>query len=112
MDINVRRRSQVEVMRIRGPIRMGTGLDAFREALEQSMADQTPRMLLDLSEVPMMDSSGIGVLVRYLTMARQRGGNVKLLNPSRFVMQTLRMVGLLNLFDVYQDEEEGAASFA
>jgi anti-sigma B factor antagonist len=67
--------------------------------------------VVDLGEVPMVDSSGIGLLVRYLTAAKQRGGSLKLLNPSKFAVQTLRMTGLLSLFETFEDQEQAVSSF-
>ena len=60
----------------------------------------------------MIDSSGIGILVRSLTSAKQRGGSVKLVNPSKFALQTLKLVGVVNLFEIFQDEDAAVASFA
>ena len=59
----------------------------------------------------MIDSSGIGLLVRYLTAAKQRAGSVKLLNPSKFAVQTLRITGLLKLFETFDDQEQAVSSF-
>jgi anti-anti-sigma regulatory factor len=49
--------------------------------------------------------------VRFLAAAKKRGGSVKLVNPSNFAQKTLRLVGVLNLFDVYEDDEQAVASF-
>jgi anti-anti-sigma factor len=58
-----------------------------------------------------MDSSGIGLITRFLTSAKQQGGSLKLVNPSKFVVQTLKLVGLLNLFQVFSDTPGAVASF-
>jgi anti-anti-sigma factor len=58
-----------------------------------------------------MDSSGIGLVTRFLTSAKQQGGSLKLVNPSKFVQQTLKLVGLINLFEVFTDSQAAAASF-
>jgi anti-sigma B factor antagonist len=112
MDINMQRRSQVEIIQLRGPLRMGAAVNEFRQALDSSLSNGDTRIVLDLAEVPMIDSSGIGVLMKSLASARQRGGNIKLVNPSKFAVQTLRMVGLLNLFEVFADADAAVASFA
>jgi anti-sigma B factor antagonist len=112
MDINMQRRSQVEIIQLRGPLRLGPAVNEFRQALDQSLSNGDTRIVLDLAEVPMIDSSGIGVLMKSLASARQRGGNIKLVNPSKFAVQTLRMVGLLNLFEVFSDADAAVASFA
>jgi len=59
----------------------------------------------------MIDSSGLGLLALFLTTAKQRGGVLKLLSPSKFALQTLKMIGLLNLFEVFDDQEQALASF-
>ena len=50
--------------------------------------------------------------MRSLTSAKQRGGSVKLVNPSKFALQTLKLVGVVNLFEIFQDEDAAVASFA
>ena len=59
-----------------------------------------------------MDSSGIRLLSRFLTSTKQQGGSLKLVNPSKFVVQTLKLVGLLNLFETFPDTQAAAASFS
>jgi anti-sigma B factor antagonist len=59
----------------------------------------------------MIDSSGIGLLVRYLTAVKQQGGALKLLNPTKFALQSLKMIGLLNLFEVFEDQDTAVSSF-
>ena len=111
MDINVRRRSNVQVVQLRGPLRMGDAVDRFRQTLEEAATSGDNKVVLDLSEMPSIDSSGIGVLVKAMASAKQRGGALKLINPSKFAVQTLRLVGVLNLFEIFQDEETAVASF-
>lgn len=112
MDINVRTRSQVHVVQLRGALRMGDAVDGLRQALEEVVGSGGRSLVINLAEVPMIDSSGIGLLVRFLASTRERGGNIKLLNPSRFAIQTLKLVGVLNLFEIFDDEEKAVESFA
>ena len=111
MDLSVLRQSDVQILRLRGRLTLGQPVDAFRHALEQGFENGDIRFLVNLAEVPMVDSSGIGVLVRCHTSVRQRGGNIKLVQPQNYTVRTLKMVGLLDLFEVYESEEEAVASF-
>lgn len=111
LDINVRRHSQVQVVQLRGPLRMGSAVDALRQTIEDALGSGDTRILINLSEVPMIDSSGIGLLVKFLVSTKQRGGNIKLAEPSKFAVQTLRMVGVLNLFEIYDSDEAAIESF-
>ncbi len=111
MDIEVRSLGQVKVIKLRGKLSLGDAVDRLRADLYELMNNGSTRIVLDLGEVPMIDSSGIGLLVKSLTSAKEMGGSVKLLNLSKFPLQTLKMIGLLSLFDVYNDQQQAIASF-
>ena len=111
MEMTVRRRSDIQIIQLRGPVRLGPGVDTFRQAIDDAFASGDVRLVITCDEVPMIDSSFIGVLVKSLSAAKQRGGDVRLVNPSKFVIQTLRLIGVLNLFTVFEDEDLAVASF-
>ena len=111
MDIELRSLGQVKMVKLRGKLNLGDAVDRFRDTLADLMASGDTRVVLDLSEVPWIDSSGIGLLVKILTSAKQKGGSIKLLNPSKFTVQTLKMICLLELFEVFDDQEKAVASF-
>jgi anti-sigma B factor antagonist len=90
---------------------MGQPLDRFNSTMAELLRQSHNKIVLDVEEVPTIDSSGIGMLVRYLTSAKQSGGSIRLLKPSKFTVQTLKMVGLLNLFSTYDDLPQAIASF-
>jgi anti-sigma B factor antagonist len=112
LDINVRKRSQVHVVQLRGNLRMGSPVDGLRQILEENMGVGDTRFVLNLAEVSMIDSTGIGLLVRFLASTKQRGGNIKLVQPSKFAVQTLRLVGVLNLFEIFDNDDAAVESFA
>lgn len=112
MDINVRKHSDVQVIKLRGDLKIGDAVDSLRQTMEEHLGVGDARIVVNIEEVPMIDSSGIGILVRSLTSARQRGGNLKLVNPSKLALQTLKIVGLLTLFEIYDDEAKAVASFS
>lgn len=112
LDINVRKRSQVQVVQLRGPLRMGPAVDGLRQTMEEALGNGDTRIVLNLAEVSMIDSSGIGLLVRFLASTKQRGGSIKLVQPNKFAVQTLRLVGVLNLFEIFDDDDVAVESFA
>jgi anti-sigma B factor antagonist len=111
VEIDVRTQDQVKIVKLRGKLNLGASLDRTNETLKDLVNAGESRFLLDLQEVPMIDSSGIGLLVRYLTAAKQHGGSLKLLNPSKFALQTLKLVRVLSLFEVFEDQQAAVASF-
>ena len=112
MDIDVRKKEGVQVVRLRGDLKIGEAVDEFRRAVEELLNSGDSRLVISIGEVGMIDSSGIGVLVRSLTTAKQKGGSLKLVNPSKLALQTLKIVGLINLFEIFNDEESAVESYA
>lgn len=93
------------VARYRGEITLDVTGD-IKRALDGSMADgQAESVALDLSEVPFMDSSGIGLLVSVNTRLRSAGKGFFLMSLSPQVRKTLALVQLLDFFEVVEDRE-------
>jgi anti-sigma B factor antagonist len=95
-----------------GDLKVGDAVDDLRRTITQTLGSGNSRIVFDLSDVKMLDSSGIGVLVRTLTATKQRGGGAKLVNPSEYALQSLQRVGLAELFQIYHDEKTATDSFA
>jgi len=112
VDISVRKRSEIALIQLRGQLRLGPAVDELRQVMEESVGHGDTRIVINLAEVPMIDSSGIGLLVRFLASTKQRGGAIKLVQPSKFAIQTLRLVGVLNLFEIFDEDDKAVASFA
>ena len=111
LEIEIRNVGEVKLLKLTGRLTLGDSADRLRDTLDDLIGSGAHYFVIDLSEVAMLDSSGIGLLVRYLTNSKQLGGSLKLLNPSNFAVRTLKMIGLLNLFEVFQDQAEALASF-
>jgi anti-sigma B factor antagonist len=111
VEIDVRTQDQVKIITLHGKLNLGPALDRTNATIKDLLGAGESRLLLDLQDVTMIDSSGIGLLVRYLTAAKQKGGSLKLLNPSKFALQTLKLVRVLNLFEVFEDSQLAVASF-
>jgi len=112
LDISVRKQSDVQVIKLRGSLKLGQSVDEFKGLLDELIQNNDTAIVLSLAEVPIIDSSGIGVLVRSLTSAKQGGGSIKLVQPSKMVIQTLKMVGMWNLFETFESDESAVESFA
>ncbi|HEV3419065.1 MAG TPA: STAS domain-containing protein [Candidatus Acidoferrum sp.] len=111
LDIDTKTLDGIKIVKLAGRLSMGPALDRFNATISELLGQGHSKIVLDLEAVPTIDSSGIGMLVRHLTTAKQAGGAIRLLKPSKFTMQTLKMVGLLNLFTTYDNETAAVASF-
>ena len=111
MEIDVRTQDQVKIVKLKGRLSLGPALDRTNELIVDLLNAGETRFVLDLEDVPTIDSSGIGLLVRHMTMAKQRGGSLKLLKPSKFALQTLKLVRVLNLCEVFDEQQAAVESF-
>jgi len=111
VDIDVRKFGKVHVVRMRGQLKLGEAVDDLRSTVDGIMNEGHSWVVANMTEVPMADSSGIGALVRYQTALKTRGGALKLVSPSKLVTQTLKILGLLSVFEVLADEQEAVNSF-
>lgn len=68
--------------------------DAMREACQKKA-----RIVLDLKEVPMMDSAGLGAVVTLYVSARTRGCKLEVENASKQILELFSMTNVLSLFE-------------
>lgn len=111
MDINLRSEGSVTILDLQGNLTIGSAEESLRQSVEQLVAEDRKLLIVNLANVPMIDSSGIGSLVKSFTHARNKGGKVKLLKPSRLARQLLSITGLLGVFETFEDEASALASF-
>jgi len=111
LEIETKTQDGVKIVKLKGRLSMGPTLERFNATMTELLGEGHVRIVLDLEEVPTIDSSGIGMLVRFLTSTKQNGGAIRLLKPSKFTVQTLKMVGLLNLFATFEELPQAVASF-
>lgn len=79
----------------------------FKHAVEKNLEDaKAATLVLDLSEVSFMDSSGIGFLVACNTRLQASGRMLALYKPSSQVRKTLGLVQLMEFFRVAEDEAD------
>jgi anti-anti-sigma factor len=108
---NVAKHAEVTIIRLEGNIRMGEKVDKLRSSVEENLANGLTRIVIDMSKVTALDSSGIGVLVRCLTLAKHKGGIVKLASIPEKASQSMLTTGILKLFETFPDEASAVASF-
>ena len=69
------------------------------------------QFLLNLAGVDFIDSDGMGELVRCYSIARQRGGELKLVHINKRVENLLQLTRLNTLFEIYNDEQAALQAF-
>ena len=102
----------VTIVDLSGRIVLGDGSAALRDLVRDLAREGTKKILLNLSNVDYIDSSGLGELVCAFTSMRNQGGEVKLLNLTKRVRSLLQTTKLLTVFDVTDDEATSVKSFS
>ena len=111
MKVGVRNIGHVSVVDLAGKITIGEGDVVLREKVNELFDSGQQNVLLNLEKVSYMDSAGIGELVACYKRAKEKGGNVKLLNPSGKVFDLLQLTKLEEVFETYRDEKEALVSY-
>jgi anti-sigma B factor antagonist len=101
----------VEIISLQGKITIGAGDTQLREVISQALTEGKTNVLLDLSGVTTIDSSGIGELVGSYTTVTNRGGKLKLLHLPAKLNELLHVTQLITVFEVYENERDALASF-
>lgn len=106
MDLDVLQSGNTCTIRVKGALKMGEPLEQFDAAVQSAFDSGHHFLILNLEAMPVIDSSGIGSVVNALQRAKKLGGDAKLVNPSPFATKTFKMVHILNLFSVYENEPD------
>lgn len=111
IQVKTRQVGDVSVVDVVGRITLGEGASTLRETIRSLVAKDQKKIILNLSEVSYIDSSGIGELVSGFTTVTNHGGILKLLGLTKRVQDLLQITKLYTVFDVYDSETSAVRSF-
>ena len=111
MKIVERQVGDVVVLDLHGKILIGEGDDALRDAVTRVVDGGKTKILLNLADVPYVDSAGLGEIVRCYTTVSRKNGRLKLVNLTKKIQDLLAITKLLTVFDSYDDEASALSSF-
>ena len=111
MKATSRTANGVEIIKLEGKITIGAGDSQLREVIGNALSAGKTNLLLDMSGVTTIDSSGIGELVGSYTTVTNRSGKLKLLHLPAKLNELLHVTQLITVFEVYENEAEALSSF-
>ena len=111
VKLTTRQIGDVTVIDAAGRITLGEGSSTFRDSIKELTAKGHRKVLLNLGDVSYIDSSGIGELVSGFTTVSNAGGQLKLLKLTKRIQDLLQITKLYTIFEVFDDEATGLASF-
>ena len=111
IQVSTRLVDGVAIVDISGQLRLGEATGKLRDVVQQLARDGYHKILLNLSGVVHIDSSGIGELMTTYTSLRNQGGELKLMNLTKNVRNLLQVTRLYTVFDVHEDQIAALKSF-
>ena len=111
MKISEREAGDITILDIEGRIMFGDGEENFRDAVTRTIESGRVKLVLNMAEVPYIDSAGISQLVRTFVTAGKKGGRMKLLHLTKRVRELLNITRLLTVWEAFESEEEAVGSF-
>ncbi|MCK4763888.1 MAG: STAS domain-containing protein [Candidatus Aminicenantes bacterium] len=111
MKIAKRTKNGVTILDLKGKILIGDGIDELREEINNAIKEKVTKLLLNFKDVPYLDSTGLGEVVRSYTSIKNSGGVVKIVHLTTKVRDLLSVTKLITVFETFEDEDKATASF-
>ena len=112
MQIDERTIGDVLVLDVKGRITLGEGDELLKDKVNSLLNQGHKKIVLNLAEVPYIDSAGLGEIVRTYTTVSRQGGNLKLLNLTKRITDLLAITKLLTVFETFESENDAVQSFS
>ena len=110
LSVDARHCGAVYVIRCTGRIVAGEEVGVLEAAINRGLREFI-RFVLPFGDVSRVDSTGMGLLVRFLSHTRNRRGDFRLAAPPPFLSNLLQITKLSSIFRVYDSEDEAIVSF-
>ena len=112
MQISERAVGEVMVVDLKGKITLGEGDELLKDKVNSLVNQGHKKIVLNLADVPYIDSAGLGEVVRTYTTVSRQGGSLKLLNLTKRITDLLSITKLLTVFETFDSENEAIRSFS
>jgi len=112
MVIEERTSGEVTVLDLKGRITLGEGDELLTDKVNSLLNQGRNKIVLNLADVPYIDSAGLGSLVRTYTTVHRQGGGLKLLNLTKRITDLLSITKLLTVFETFDSEAAAVGSFS
>jgi anti-sigma B factor antagonist len=111
MQIEERVVNDVMILDLKGKITLGDGDEALKDKINSLVLQNKKRILLNLADVPYIDSAGLGEVVRTYTTVSRQGGQLKLVNLTKRITDLLSITKLLTVFETFGSEADALKTY-
>ena len=112
MQIEERTIGDVLILDVKGRITLGEGDELLKDKVNSLLNQGLKKIVLNLAEVPYIDSAGLGEIVRTYTTVSRQGGSLKLLSLTKRITDLLAITKLLTVFETFESENDAVQSFS
>jgi anti-sigma B factor antagonist len=112
MQIDERQVGEVTILDLKGKITLNEGDEVLKDKINSLILQNRKRILLNLADVPYIDSAGLGEIVRTYTTVSRQGGQLKLVNLTKRITDLLMITKLLTVFETFDVEQDALKSFS
>lgn len=102
----------VVIVAVRGVINFGDSARRFSSYLKELLDSGAPAVLLDMSGIDGVDSTGLGELVGYLQRFENEGRRLALLRPHSRIVSLLRLTRLDEIFSIFESRTEAVEALS
>lgn len=103
--------SDVALMRVSGRVTLTDGTAVFEQTIRRLIEGGHHKLILDLAEVPYIDSTALGIILRTHATVIRRGGALKLVHVRGHVHQLLELAKLVSVLEIVDSEAQALAGF-
>jgi anti-sigma B factor antagonist len=111
MKIEVKELKDVSVMVVKGKLMGGPETGAVHEQVKSLIEQGRKKIVIDLSHVAWMNSSGLGTMMGCLTSLRSAGGDLKLSGVTEKVKSLFMITKLITIFETYDSADQAVEAF-
>jgi anti-sigma B factor antagonist len=112
MEITERVVDTITILDLRGKLTIGEAAQLLKDKSESLVFQGRCRVIVNLADVPYIDSGGLGQLVACYTTLAKAGGRLKLLKVGTRNHDLLSITKLVSVFDTFDTEREAIDSYA
>jgi anti-sigma B factor antagonist len=110
LEITESTSEEIVILKLKGRLAAGES-SSVREKINQLAAAGHVNLVMDLSDVDYIDSTGLGGLVICYTSLKKLGGALKLVNLNKRNVELLLLTKLHTVFEVFTDVQDAVNSF-
>lgn len=111
MKLSVRKTDSVAILDVSGKLMGGPDADVFKETIRNLLDEGFKNVVVNMSQVPFINSTGLGILISAYTTLRKEDGVLKLANVTERIDSLLMITKLGTIFETYSSEEMALDSF-